>query len=282
MNKALIGTFGVGLVIVDGPDGSAAKFSDAEKFAVMRGFNDAASILYALAAKYTPKNPPNGPAASAHLVLMANRLAVVQLGIDPATIPAPTNSRDTAAEYERREAPWRDAAVKILLGDANAAGAAAVDRYVNDMLDPNTKVWSLGTPPSAFAVFVTKYNNTWMAYTKGRHPYIVMQYPWVTGGDPFGIKHPGYGLDGMRRVLAHEIGHIVDAPDEYQKSNCRVSDTFGALKVQNGNCQQADNPNPTASCLMNTNSSPDVLCDFTVQTFGWVDADGDGILDVTP
>jgi hypothetical protein len=30
------------------------------------------------------------------------------------------------------------------------------------------------------------------------------------------------------------------------------------------------------------NNATDVLCDFTVQTFGWVDANGDGILDVTP
>lgn len=210
---------------------------------------------------------------------MANRLAVVQLSIDPATIPAPTNSPDTAAEYERREAPWRDAAVKILLNDPNAAGAAAVDRYVNNLLDPNTKVWSLGTPPSAFAVFVTKHNTARMAYTKRRHPYIVMRHSWVTGGDLFGIDHPGYGPDGMRRVLAHEIGHIVGAPDATKGSHCHVSDAFGVLNVQNGNCRQDDNPNPNSPCLMN-GTTTDMLCDSTVQTFGWVDANQGGALDV--
>jgi hypothetical protein len=281
MNKAMIGTFGVGIVIVDGPAGSPAKFTDDEKFAVQRGFNDASSVLYALAQKFTPKNPPSGPAASAHLVFMANRLPVVQLSLDPTTVPAPTGRPNTDAEYEQREAPWRDAALKILLNDSNAAGAAAVDQYVNNMLDPNQKVWSLGTPPSAFAIFVTKYNTAWLAYKKRGHPFIVIQYPWVIGGDLFGIGASGFGLDGMRRVLAHEIGHIVSAPDEYKNSHCHVSDQFGVLNVKNGNCQQDDDPNPNAKCLMNANT-PDVLCDFTVQTFGWVDADHDGKLDVQP
>jgi hypothetical protein len=265
MNKAMAGPCGVGIVIVDGPAGSTAAFTDAEKLDVALAFSHGFDALYTISDTYSPVRP--------HLLLLAD-IKTVTLTIDPTTIAAPNTLSPTNADYSSRETPWRDAALAAL---GYSAGAAGIRSYTTDLL---AKTWSLPvTPTSAYVAFVTKYHAAWLAYTMGSQFYQVYQYPWVSAHGDFELAHAGgYGRD-WHKVVAHETGHIFGAPDEYASSHCSSTQTFGALHVPNGNCEN-DTTVAHVQCLMSHNDIQ--LCNFTVQTFGWVDANADGVLDVAP
>jgi hypothetical protein len=264
MNNAMIGIAAVGIVIVDGPAGTPAAFTPAERLTIAVEVSQAFDILYQLSAS-SPVNP--------HLIFLAEQ-RLVSLTLDPASVPAPTGNA-AAAEYEACEAPWRDAALAAL---GFGAGQAGVSAYVQTLLSKN---WPLGiTPSSAYAAFFTKYNAAWMAYCQPNRLSLVMQYPWLadTTGT-FVAGKTGWGAANIDRVFAHESGHIFGAPDEYLASHCSTTATFGALGVANGNCQ-ASATTPVSPCLMLNNTSS--LCAYTPGHWGWVDANADGLLDAVP
>lgn len=267
MNRAMSGNCALGIVLVDGPAGTSAAFTDAERIDITLAFTHAWDSLYALSARYSP--------ARARLLMLAE-LRVASLTLDPTTIPAPTTASPTPSDYVSREPLWRDPALAAL---GYRSGAAGISDYVNYLL---AKSWSVGvTATSAYVAFVTKYHAAWMAYTHGSQAYMVIQYPWVSAPGVFEVNDPGAQGWGANwsNVVAHETGHIFGAPDEYTNSHCHSTQTFGVLNVPNGNCE-TDTTVAQVPCLMAHNTSD--LCAFTVKTFGWVDADGDGNLDVTP
>lgn len=265
MNRAMSGPCGVGIVIVDGPAGTSAAFTADEKLDVALAFSHGFDALYVVSDKYSPVRP--------HLLMLAD-IRNVTLTLDPTTVAAPNTTTPTSADYSSRETPWRDAALAAL---GYVAGSAGVRAYTNDLL---AKTWSLGvTPTSAYVAFITKYHAAWMAYTHGSEFYQVYQYPWVSARGDFELAGAGgWGRD-WHKVVAHETGHIFGAPDEYAASNCSSTQTFGALHVRNGNCEN-DTTVAHVPCLMSHNTVD--LCGFSVQTFGWVDANSDGVLDVAP
>jgi len=265
MNRAMSGPCAVGIVIVNGPAGSSAAFTDTERLDVVLAFSRGWDTLYTLSDKNSPVRP--------HLLMMAD-LRVVTLSIDPATIPAPSTTSPSNADYTSRETPWRAAALQALGYSTGTAGIQAYNQYLL------TKSWAVGvTPTSAYVAFVTKYHAAWMAYTHGSSAYQVYQYPWVSASGDFELAGAGgWGTD-WQRVVAHETGHIFGAPDEYAASQCSSAQTFGVLGIRNGNCEN-DTTVPHVPCLMRANTSD--VCTFTIQTFGWVDANSDGVLDVAP
>jgi hypothetical protein len=263
MNRAMIGACAVGLTIVDGPAGTPAAFTEAEKTDVTLAFLHGWDALYSIADSNSPVRP--------QLLFLAER-HVVPLTIDPATIPAPSSTSPGNADYSARETPWRDAALQAL---GYSTGLDGIRQYNQHLLG---KAWSVGvTPKSAYVAFVTKYHAAWMAYTHGSEGYMVYQYPWVSAVGDFELAGAGGWGAGWHMVVAHETGHIFGAPDEYASSHCTVTQTFGQLNVPNGNCENGATAVP---CLMAHNTQN--VCSFSVRTFGWVDADGDGNLDVSP
>jgi hypothetical protein len=77
-------------------------------------------------------------------------------------------------------------------------------------------------------------------------------------------------------VIAHELGHIFGGLDEY--SDCNPARQSGPLNRANDNCV-VGNPNSVA-CLMRANTEN--LCPATVSHCGWVDTNGDGVVDAAP
>jgi hypothetical protein len=116
----------------------------------------------------------------------------------------------------------------------------------------------------------TKYNTAWMGYGRNSDDpfYLVMQY------QEFVNKTGGFGLDRLHMAIAHESGHMVNAPDEYA-SQCRQGDKWGFSRGPNVNCEN-DNPAPVDCLMRNVRVA---VCPSTVGHFGWADSNGDGILD---
>lgn len=111
----LVGDIAAGMIFVDGPAGSAAKMSATDvadlTLSVLHGFD----ILYA-----------NAP-ASAHLVFLVEP-QTARIAVDPATMPPPlaNPAAGSAADYEDREARWRDPA---LLAMGLPTGLPGIDKY---------------------------------------------------------------------------------------------------------------------------------------------------------
>jgi hypothetical protein len=254
----MIGPVAVGIVVVDGPPGSSAAFTDDERLTIAREASQGFDILYRLSeSAAVPANP--------HVLFVAEIRRVTLTQPDPATIPAPTNANPTSADYELREPPWRDAALAAL---GFPAGTAGVSAYMQQL---QSKAWPIAvTPASAYVVFFTKYNTAWIAYAPGGL-YCVVQFSWVTDktGSLF-LSQRGYGPENIDQVLAHETGHVAGAPDEYFPY-CKPTDTFGPSSTPNGNCQTDPNV-PTGPCLMNRiipDTTP-TMCQFTPKHWGWV------------
>ncbi len=118
-------------------------------------------------------------------------------------------------------------------------------------------------------------DSRYFAYACVGGPFLVMNY-----------KNDGWGIDKMGQVLAHEMGHIFYALDEYPQSNS-YNDRSGYDNIQNLNAADG-NPNPSTRvdsimaeadrqnrAYANLTSSPTSL-----KMIGWQDSDRDGIFDV--
>ncbi len=253
-NPYMIGNVAVGIVIVDGPAGTDAAFTLAERITIATEVSQGFDIHYHLA--------PRG----AHLIFMAN-IQTVQLTLAPTTVPAPTFPADQATrqrEMRDIEAVWRDPALAAL---GVRAGMDGVRDYAQSL---KSRSWSVGlTPNWAYVVFFTKYNAGWLAYTSSQ-VRITMQYRMLTEAGGWG---GAWGAANIDRVFAHETGHIFGAPDEY--TPCSGGGTWGFLQVANGNCE--DSNSSSVDCIMKKNTV--AICPWTVGHFGWTDTDGDGIPD---
>jgi hypothetical protein len=79
-----------------------------------------------------------------------------------------------------------------------------------------------------------------------------------------------WGLPRWHEIIAHEIFHLFNAPDEYSGvgTPCvSCGGTYGVYNIPNGNC--ASCANPLQACIMNQTSK--TLCDYTRAMIGWSD-----------
>jgi hypothetical protein len=109
---------------------------------------------------------------------------------------------------------------------------------------------------------------------------------WAMLGGPCTVSLAGLGTF-LDAVLAHEIGHIFQALDEYY-GMCDCLDISGYLEVANNNCVHC--PFPTEKCIMElhhyTEEEVEQMeafvnpCWYTKGQIGVFDEDNDGILDI--
>ena len=129
-------------------------------------------------------------------------------------------------------------------------------------------------PRHAIVVFVTKFPTGWLAYadpTVGKAVPLSSDWCSDISGNFLNTGSGGHGLANLDIVLAHEMAHLFDALDEYLAAPCNSTDTSGPRPTANLNCGGPE------LCLMKHNSP--VLCVATVEHLGWLDLDGDGVVD---
>ena len=116
-------------------------------------------------------------------------------------------------------------------------------------------------------VVVTTMPLGWSGYASGSEPVVFLQWERIQAE-----------YDSLERVIAHEICHVFGALDEYRNDAqhyvCDVAETGGVLQFSNANCV-ANGTNQT--CLMR--GLEGVLCDQTPLHLGWMDLEGDTLLD---
>lgn len=273
-----VGNISVGIIIVDGKTGTEAAFTAGEKLNVAIEVSQGFDLLYRL------KSKASMGGTSVPLFFMT-RTDVVKLDLDPALVPAPPakgTEANTSDHYERREKIWRDPALQAL---GLSSGETGVSQYRQKLMEGSAWAAAPSLPDLAYVVFVTKYMAKWMAYARPSAGKITVCYPWVadkteTNADGTGgfrnTGSKGWGEENFDRVFAHESCHIFGAPDEYKDSNCNGSVKAGHLKIENRNCAMT-NPG-SVPCLMK--DSTESLCSDTPGHLGWVDRNGNGVLDV--
>ncbi len=210
----MIGTVAVGVVIVEGPSGSSAEFTEDERRLLLAELQEGANILINMA--------PAG--AKLNFIFDVNH---VKLNLDPKKVQS-----SLAGENK-----WRDQAMSSL---GFSAGSSGMYDYINMM---RTAKWPgmFPGPDWGYIAFLTKYPARHFAYASLGGPRLVIQY----GNDDWGPSQ-------IDRVFAHETGHIFHAPDEYANSKCSLGGSYGYLKVPNDNCEN-DNPS-TVPCIMSHNT----------------------------
>jgi hypothetical protein len=248
-NAFLVGRVAARFVIVNGPPGTSAAFGPADVARLRAIDQRALGILSVLAAAQPTR---------VRLIWSSHTTVV-----DVTAPPLPVNAApDPDTPKEPRESPWRDEALIALTGQPGVAGLAALRRD------------SIGGADHCVLVFWTGYECAWHAYAVDAQAKAVLCAPMFAPG------RPGGSLSVAPRLVAHEIGHLFGAPDEYARSKCKVltasGDGFGRLDFPNFNCE---NVNPHAApCLMLHND--ELVCDATRAHFGWVDSQPNGVLDV--
>lgn len=129
----------------------------------------------------------------------------------------------------------------------------------------------------AFTIFVVNsagdgdnlFSDGYFAYAYIFGPCVVL----TSGND-------GYGPENLRAVLAHEVGHIFGALDEYAGANVPATAIGGYLGVPNGNSQIGGVIN--VDSIMRGGLAPyfgNNLDPYAAGQVGWRDSDGDNILD---
>jgi len=255
VNPYLVGRVAVQLILVNGPTPDLT-FSPVEDLAVRTATNVAFGTLGAFAKANTPP------------IKLQFGLAVEVVTLVAAQTYAALPRQGT--DFNEREAVWQDSALTSLGQPSGATGLLALAAA------------GRGGADHSFVMLVSKYNLAWQAYARPERATVYVDWNWLldtTRADK------GWGPLKADRVIAHEIGHIFRAPDEFRGSGtpaaCSVLSAtgtgYGQLDFPNFNCE-ATNPAPV-TCLMR---SPDhtTLCPATRAHWGWVDGNGDGIPDV--
>lgn len=238
--RAMVGTIGIAVLHIDGPDGTAAAVTPTELATANFALSDGLMQLM------------NRAPASARLVFTP-KFHHVKLTVPPSSVPAPVNpAKPTPAEYEAAEKVWRDPALTALgmpIGRAGFRQLVASSRFLFDI------DWG-------FVFVITKYPAAWQAYAPDYRDVVVS----------YSMVESSLGIGELPFVCAHEIGHTVGALDEY---NCSGFSKSGFNGFPNLNCVDT---NPLAQpCLMIGHTFD--LCPHTIGHFGWGDVDFDGLLD---
>jgi hypothetical protein len=145
--------------------------------------------------------------------------------------------------------------------------------YVNYQRDMKNTDWG-------FAIFVVDSSSDPDGLFSGGHAAFAIGSQ--QGGGPYLVMtfdNGGYGYQNMDTVCAHEAGHIFGAADQY--FGCSPTTTRGYLYIENQNCVNGgiiDEP----SIMKNPLSAygPGLIDEYARGQIGWLNSDGDGILDI--
>jgi hypothetical protein len=228
----LTGDVAVGILTIDGPGVANLSLTDAADLTlgILHGFD----ILYS-----------NAPASAKLVFLVEPR--TITLSVDPNTVPAPLANPASAtfADFEAREAKWRDPALASL---GLAAGFAGIAQYRSNLL---SRPWPADNPQKSIVMLLTNYNAVRFGYAaEGR---FVMQ---------LSAARNAVATAHLDRVIAHETCHLFNAPDEY--GACVPLQLFGPFNTPNGNGVKSIIPH--TPCLMA--GETDDLCVWS-KAHGW-------------
>ena len=201
--------------------------------------------------------------------------------------------RTYASRYEPIEHPgsfddsWIEEGVAARaadLGDDTIAigGAfAGVNDLNNALRDQYATDW-------AFSVFVANSANDgdgFFAPEASGYRYFAYAYlggPWMV----MTYDNDGYGIGSMDAVMAHEVGHIFRARDQYQSAGNPCTARAGYLAIENQNSEYRPDG---MECLADEGSimrgqawpyELRLLDPYGAGQIGWRDADDDGLIDV--
>jgi hypothetical protein len=139
----MTGTVAVGVVIVDGPPNTSAKFTPEELSTVIAEVQEGANHLIGL----SPTRANLNFVYDVHTVI---------LNLDPSAVTGEEN--------------WRDPAMS---GIGYSAGSAGMYNYIQHL---RTTRWQNLSVDWGYIAFFTKYNAFWFAYASVGGPRLVMQY----------------------------------------------------------------------------------------------------------
>jgi hypothetical protein len=262
MSIPLVGFIAVGTVFVEGPSGTAQAFTEAERSAVELSVIRGEQLLCRLSQAFSPNR-------FLQCSFFNESRSVV---INPGPIPAPTNTEGDRPRRDREitaiERHWLDLALRALGFPSSPSLAPGVFRYQSELRQKNWRVTQ--KPREAAVIIVTKFNTGYSAYV-GDSGQVCLQFDWLcdTSGNFRGTGVSGFGIESLDRTVAHELGHVFGGLDEYEP--CSANQTSGPRPTNNMNCVRH------GPCLMNHNTN--TLCPETVEHFGWLDLDGDGVVD---
>lgn len=146
------------------------------------------------------------------------------------------------------EGVWRDAAQLQLGYGSGKKQAFALSDHIQSAVGAQF----------GFIIFVTKFPTAWHGYVNGRKMILRK-----AGADRGPVSFENW--KGLHKTVAHEIGHIFGAVDEYGSNACsKAQGRF--IRTTNGNSKTCSPP--TVPCIMK-NSSKNEICDFSRKAVGW-------------
>ena len=164
---------------------------------------------------------------------------------------------------------WVDEATDSL--GFEASGYQGVRDYINDLRIRKASHWT-------FAVFVVDSSND------KDNEFSDGDFAFAYLGGPFCVMTYGnqnYGIENMDAVMAHEMGHIFFALDEYAEAEEPKTKRTGYLNVPNKNSEYGG-PAEEKS-IMRGGTEPYTDGDvsrYARGAIGWWDRDGDAIVDI--
>ncbi len=187
--------------------------------------------------------------------------------------------RSVPTRYEPIDRPQSDE--KLWIGDVmDRLGYSSADYFTSVRNYVNLLRLSEGTDWAFAAFVVNDANDPDHMFTNGCFAYAYVGGPFLVAT----YNNDGYGSANMDAVVAHEIGHIFLALDEYQGARIDCTKTSGYLNEANAN---SEFPTPGA-CGLNVPSimrgqiSPytaGAISSSARAELGWRDSTGTGILD---
>lgn len=267
--RPLAGLLLVSVIFVDGPPGTAAAFTNAEKIDVLRAVYAGTGILRRLSEQWGDTQP-----------VPVRRICTFTVTHGTHQIPLPPWPKEPDwNKAKQRDMAWLETVTQAM----NLSGE--LDERIRTM-----RRILMGPPfagirfDDAVPLFVTKYHCHHPAFVEGKG-YVVIDWPALVKMDPT-------NLDG---IVAHELGHVFGAPDEYPGNypdgtpHCLTTQVAGPFDTVNTNCATiipaTDDGVPAVlntdqvPCLMNHTTHN--LCPNTPLYWGWRDEDRDGVLDLT-
>lgn len=136
---------------------------------------------------------------------------------------------------------------------------------------------SVGSDWATTIFVVNSENNTGSTFPDGRFAYAYINGPFMVLTSDVGA----YGASRMAPVVAHELGHIFGALDQYATALVSCSQTSGYLNVPTTNSQYNNCGTHVPSIMIETLGafSRGEIDPAALAQLGYRDSDGDGLID---
>jgi len=185
----------------------------------------------------------------------------------------------TATGYEPNNHPQSDQGLWI--SEVMSGKGYSGSNYFDQVRQYNSALRQTHQADWAFTIFVVDSSNDADGRFAGG-PDSYFAYAYLNG--PFTVityDNASYGAHNMDAVVAHEVGHIFGALDQYQAAAPPCTQPGGYLGVENQNGQAGGCASDVPS-IMRGGISPyraGAIDPYARGQVGWRDTDGDGILD---